>query len=99
MSSVRVGAYRDTPPLPAELSGPHIACRGQDAELFFAPDGEHAAARMYREKAAKRICRGCPVRNICLDWATEARVVGVWAGTNEIERGMRAAKADRRVAA
>lgn len=87
------------PPMPTELSGPDVGCRGEDAELFFAPDGERPEAREQRKKIAARICRNCPVRNICLQWATEAREVGVWAGTNEIGRGMRAAKTNGRVAA
>lgn len=94
--SRRVPADREMPPLPAALSGPHVACRGQ-AELFFAPDGEHAAAREHRERAAGLICRHCPVSTVCLEWATEAPVVGVWGGTNEIQRGMRAAKANGQV--
>lgn len=64
------------------------ACRDADPELFFAPEGERAADRVNREYEATRICRGCPVRNICLEWASDAQVVGFWAETNEIERGM-----------
>ena len=55
-------------------------CSGIDPDLWFAPGAlEH--------KEAKRICRGCPVRRECLNYALETPVDhGVWGGMTERER-------------
>ncbi|MEO8329801.1 MAG: WhiB family transcriptional regulator [Candidatus Nanopelagicales bacterium] len=56
------------------------ACQSTDPELFF-PNGE------WPEEAAKRVCRGCPVRLQCLEFALDARLEhGVWGGLTEAER-------------
>jgi WhiB family redox-sensing transcriptional regulator len=62
------------------------ACRGEDPELFIAPDGERQAEREVREKKAKAICDGCTVRSACLDAAIKWRAVGVWGGLGDDER-------------
>jgi WhiB family redox-sensing transcriptional regulator len=54
------------------------ACRGEDPELFF-PVSRSGEA----EKAAKAICKRCPVRLSCLSNAAE---FGIWGGLNEDER-------------
>lgn len=42
---------------------------------------------MARERAAKEICRSCPVRRPCLDHAIATREPhGIWGGLNELER-------------
>jgi WhiB family redox-sensing transcriptional regulator len=58
----------------------HAACRGMDSDWFFpGPDGD--------TKAARRVCRGCPVQEECLDWALAAGIrYGVWGGHTEAER-------------
>jgi WhiB family redox-sensing transcriptional regulator len=62
-------------------------CRGEDPELFFAPDGYNEDAKRKYEAEAKAICRGCPVANDCLNFALEhGRVHGVWGGLGEDER-------------
>ncbi len=56
-------------------------CRSVDPEVFF-PDRPHDHAL-----AAKAICRGCPVRPQCLEFALDARLDhGVWGGLTEVER-------------
>ncbi|MBT3155155.1 WhiB family transcriptional regulator [Streptomyces sp. CHD11] len=61
------------------------ACRTADPELFF-PIGTSGPALMQTEQA-KAVCRGCPVREQCLDWALETgQSIGVWGGTSETER-------------
>lgn len=61
------------------------ACRGADPELFF-PDGDIKAARA-QVKGAKLICRGCPVRAVCLSWAlASGQEAGIWGGLTEDER-------------
>lgn len=64
------------------------ACRGHDAAAFFAPPHfERKEVRLARERHAKSVCRGCPVKDACLDYALRTREPhGVWGGLNEIER-------------
>ncbi|MEV0965618.1 MULTISPECIES: WhiB family transcriptional regulator [unclassified Streptomyces] len=62
------------------------ACRGTDGSLFFHPANERGKARDEREKKAKRVCGGCPVRRACLRHALETRErFGVWGGLGEQE--------------
>lgn len=62
------------------------ACRTEDPELFF-PVGTGAPALAQAEEA-KRVCQGCPVRQVCLAWAMDdsRQVTGVWGGLREDER-------------
>lgn len=63
------------------------ACRGQDADLFFHPEGERGPARLGRELAAKALCAGCPVVTQCAAHALACREpYGVWGGLSESER-------------
>jgi WhiB family transcriptional regulator, redox-sensing transcriptional regulator len=58
----------------------YASCRNADPDLFFPAEGEDA-------EAALKICRGCPVRPECLEWALDTRVrYGVWGGTTERDR-------------
>ena len=62
-------------------------CRDADPELFF-PDGDIRSARA-QVKAAKLICRGCPVTVPCLSWAlASGHEAGIWGGLTEDERRM-----------
>lgn len=61
------------------------ACKDVDPDLFFPEDnyrGRNPAVR-----AAKAVCRGCPLRADCLAGAME-RVErhGIWGGTTPLER-------------
>lgn len=63
------------------------ACRGEDANLFFHPEGERGPRRRNREAAAKAVCARCPVRRRCRDHALATREpYGVWGGLSEHER-------------
>lgn len=75
------------------------ACKGEDPELFFAPDvpddaelaelGALRAEWKRRESAARRICVSCPVRSACLEWRLgfeHQRDGGIWAGLDEEQR-------------
>ena len=55
-------------------------CSRTDPDLWFSPGAiEH--------KEAKRICRDCPVRLDCLQYAMETPVDhGIWGGLTERER-------------
>ncbi len=55
-------------------------CLGYDPDLFFPEQGASTAP-------AKNICRECPVRLKCLDYALEETIrFGVWGGLSERER-------------
>ena len=64
------------------------ACRGEDAEMFFAPNYfERKEEKEAREAQAKDICARCPVREECLEYALRNREPhGIWGGLNESER-------------
>ncbi|MFI7497944.1 WhiB family transcriptional regulator [Streptomyces sp. NPDC049687] len=63
----------------------HAACRHEDPDLFF-PIGTSGPALLQAEQA-KAVCRRCPVREPCLEWAMETdQTLGVWGGTSEAER-------------
>lgn len=56
------------------------ACRGVDPDIFYPPSEEEA-------EEAKAICRECPVREPCLEYALVRRErEGVWGGATERER-------------
>jgi WhiB family redox-sensing transcriptional regulator len=69
-----------------------------DPDLFF-PIGTTGPALVQQEQA-KAVCRRCPVREECLEWALDTgQAIGVWGGTSENERRAlkrRAAAARRR---
>ena len=61
------------------------ACRHSDPNLFF-PIGDTGPAVEHAE-AAKAVCRQCPVRVDCLEYAlTSNQDTGVWGGATEEER-------------
>jgi WhiB family redox-sensing transcriptional regulator len=63
----------------------YAACQAKDPELFF-PIGTGRPALLKLEEA-KRVCTGCPVQSLCLEWAMLARIdYGVWGGLSEDER-------------
>lgn len=56
------------------------ACRGVDPDIFYPASDEEA-------EEAKAICRQCPVREACLEYALANRERdGVWGGATERER-------------
>lgn len=56
------------------------ACRYVDPELFFPPSAEYAST-------ALSVCRRCPARQACLDYALEAEIRdGVWGGKTREQR-------------
>lgn len=65
------------PPLPR--SDRDFPCR-VDPELFFE---ETSAPRI---DSAKALCRGCPFRQPCLEYALRHRVVGIWGATTPEQR-------------
>jgi WhiB family redox-sensing transcriptional regulator len=55
-------------------------CMGVDPELFFPQRGAST-------REAKAVCRGCVVREECLEYAiTHGEKFGIWGGLSERER-------------
>lgn len=55
-------------------------CMGVDPELFFPERGSST-------REAKEVCRGCVVREDCLEFAiTNGEKFGIWGGMSERER-------------
>ena len=56
------------------------ACRGEDIETFVPSLGGNFAR-------ARQLCRGCSVRQECLNFAMDdEEVIGMWGGTTATER-------------
>jgi WhiB family redox-sensing transcriptional regulator len=71
-------------------------CKDEDPELFF-PVGSTGGSNL-QAALAKSICKLCPVRSECLEWAlATGQDSGVWGGLSEEER--RALRRARRRAA
>jgi WhiB family redox-sensing transcriptional regulator len=57
-------------------------CLQVDPDLFFPSPGEND-----RVRAAKRVCRNCPVASECLSWAVASpELTGILGGTTERDR-------------
>lgn len=80
--------------LPEMRWATRAACRGMYAELsFWSPTselnyhkGEMGHARRRREADCKAVCKTCPVRIECLQWALDHDELGVWGGTTDDDR-------------
>lgn len=95
-----MAVIRSVPPdSSAEQWRDQAACRRCDPDLFF-PIGETGSACLQIE-AAKSVCRTCPVRRACLEYALETNQdAGVWGAADEGERRrMRAARRGSRTQA
>ena len=67
-------------PEPVEDWRDHAPCAQTDPHLFFPEKGGSA-------RDAKRVCRGCEVRDKCLEYAlNNDERFGVWGGLSERER-------------
>lgn len=56
------------------------ACRNENPDLFFPERGESS-------REAKDICRPCPVKVECIDYAMRHRITyGIWGGLSERQR-------------
>jgi hypothetical protein len=75
-------------PLPSPPGGlvlpalPGALCKGADPGLWFPGRGGSP-------EAAKAVCRSCPARVPCLEWAVQAdERSGVWGGVGPDERAL-----------
>ena len=87
--------YRGARPGKTAGTGPNLPgrwaeralCAQADPDAWFPTKGQHAIA-----KTATRICRQCPVRVQCLDYALSGAdtwggyATGIWGGTTPHER-------------
>ena len=56
-------------------------------DLMFPEDIADPELRQATEKAAKALCRACPIRDECFTYAIEtSQQYGVWGGTSPDER-------------
>ncbi len=63
----------------------YAECRTVDPDLFFPIGG--TGPSLVQIENAKSVCRRCPVRENCLNWALETgQNIGVWGGRTEGER-------------
>lgn len=70
-------------------------CRQVGGDLFYPGKGDPISAR-----AAKSVCRGCPVLVECGEHALEAREpFGIWGGMSERDRRLLRARRNREAAA
>lgn len=53
------------------------SCVNQDSTIFFLRSNE---------VKAKEICAGCPIKNMCLEYALIYNTYGVWGGMSYNER-------------
>jgi len=61
-------------------------CR-ENGLLFDTDQSIPAYMRSVSEPEAKRLCEGCALKNLCLDYAVEANEpYGIWGGTTPDER-------------
>lgn len=57
------------------------ACYGIPTDMFYPAPEDQVGFR-----AAKRICRGCPLMDACRDFAVANHEEGVWGATSERQR-------------
>ncbi len=85
-SAVSQAVSRAPQTLPAGPWWERAACQSADPELFFPVSGSGAAG-LADIRRAKAVCRSCPVREQCLDYALDSKQAhGVWGGCSEDER-------------
>lgn len=60
------------------------ACTPEDRSFFY-PEGS-PSVRAVQTRAAKRICRTCPVASECLEYSLVNEAYGTWGGLTEVER-------------
>ena len=63
------------------------ACGAVDISLFYSPEGERGPRKRRRERAAKEICAGCKVAEVCAAFAVATREPhDTWGGLSEGDR-------------
>jgi len=79
---MRISIVSDTQDAPSAAGGwqDEANCLGVDPDLFFPERGAST-------REAKEVCRGCVVREECLEYAlVNGEKFGIWGGMSERER-------------
>src|SRR5688572_8950479 len=72
---------------PAWFSSPERGCADPGDVQFFPRDFENHRESIFDARPAKRLCRHCPFKDSCLEWALEKnQQYGVWGGLDERQR-------------
>lgn len=59
----------------------------QEPEIFFPEDFPEYQVRQIAIATAKRLCKSCPIKADCLEYAIETNQrYGIWAGTTATDR-------------
>lgn len=63
-------------------------CGQTDPELFFPSTNDHHGDNGAQSVAARKVCLGCPVRQLCLSYALHHpdEMDGVWGATTKNQR-------------
>jgi hypothetical protein len=59
-------------------------CSVSDPDIFFPEEGDPQLRQ--KNKAAKKVCEGCPYQMECLEYAIAEDEVGTWGGKTRSER-------------
>lgn len=71
---------------PPFMHGPiPMACKDAGDPDAFTEEGTTKAGRERTERA-KAVCRMCPLRAVCAEWAITTGQLGVWGATTTAER-------------
>jgi WhiB family redox-sensing transcriptional regulator len=80
MRITMISELEDTEPAEAGSWQDEANCLGVDPDLFFPERGAST-------REAKEVCRGCVVRDECLEYAlANGEKFGIWGGMSERER-------------
>lgn len=64
-----------------------VPCQNTDPELWFPDDSDTLSSTRTRYNTARKLCKVCPVRDLCLSYAmTQPEVDGMWGGLSPDER-------------
>lgn len=64
-------------------------CTNYDPEWWFPEEkaGRTSWSRTYEANTARNICKDCPIRKECLEYAVQFHgITGIWGGTDRHER-------------
>ena len=68
---------------PSQYEAPSCATIGGD---FWFPDKEQGSVSLTEAQYAKSICRRCPHRTECAEWAIRKERYGIWGGLTDSDR-------------
>ncbi|MGH8922934.1 MAG: WhiB family transcriptional regulator [Actinomycetes bacterium] len=71
-------------------------CRDTDPELHQPTGAEDSIGYRRQARAAKAVCRSCPVLAECRDWAMATDETGIWGATTPAQRRRERARREQR---